>query len=705
MKFKRLLASAMAGILTLTGALTFTPTREEVANAEEENTNYYTKLIEEHVFAEGDSFDINNYSSIILFEGNYTSSDKIKFFPIDNNKLSILGAKGEYIQFTYTGNWNSSDQTFITFSNMVPKLDNSGSLARGNVQYKTNSNEYNKIITKRFLLSEFLDGATHTSTTGTKGESAADKVESIRATFSWMNSPVVKDIKIEVLTPKNAPTPKLDCTVKYQLRGSNPYDVRFIGEVDAEQIENAESATATVSKTVNDDPDHFTDVETTTITKAYKSVIANGQKQEAPEGKYFLISAVASDLTDGDKAKAVFSLNGASGESDRTVVIGNVPESSSEEESSSEPEESSSEAEDSSSDADSSETDSNVIWKGSESLGNWDTDVDLGVAGIPQAKKDGILTIEYTGTGAAQIQVINKIGEKWTWTPMLTADGNNYFDATGGKLQIKLTEQQAAELADSKAMFLKGKNATVTKITYVGPGENAGKTEVIWTGEEDLGSWNKDVDLEVAGIPLAEENGILTIEYTSAGAAQISVINKIGASWKWTPMKNAEGNEYFDTAGGKLQIKLTAEQAEQLATSKAMFLKGQNATVTKITYTTPGGNSGQTEVIWTGEADLGNWDKDVDLSVANIPLAEEGGILTIKYTASGAAQISVINKVGASWTWTPMKNAEGKEFFDTTGGKLEIKLTAEQAAQLVASKAMFLKGQNATVTEITYTTK
>ena len=114
--------------------------------------------------------------------------------------------------------------------------------------------------------------------------------------------------------------------------------------------------------------------------------------------------------------------------------------------------------------------------------------------------------------------------------------------------------------------------------------------------------------------------------------------------------------------------------------------------VTKITYTTPGGNSGQTEVIWTGEADLGNWDKDVDLSVANIPLAEEGGILTIKYTASGAAQISVINKVGASWTWTPMKNAEGKEFFDTTGGKLEIKLTAEQAAQLVASKAMFLKG-------------
>ena len=617
MKFKRLLASAMAGILTLTGALTFTPTREGVANAEEENIKYTTESFGEYTF---NGYGISN--SIYL--------------DVNDSRIS-RGNNGQILRFSFKDNGKKYNSNFMAVSFSLG-IDDGNNFTNESMSGKANlSNGFtymkNKAIAGELITAD-MDVAAWLSASA-KGTAT----NSIRLYMNGKStvSGVLMDNKItvEVLTPiKDAP---LDCAVKYQLRGSNPYDVRFIGEVDAEQIEKAESATATVSKAVNDDPDHFTDVETTTITKAYKSVIANGQKQEAPEGKYFLISAVASDLTDGDKAKAVFSLDGASGESDRTVVIGNVPESSSEEESSSEPEESSSEAEDSSSDADSSETDSNVIWSGSESLGNWDTDVDLGVAGIPQAKKDGILTIEYTGTGAAQIQVINKIGEKWTWTPMLTADGNNYFDATGGKLQIKLTEQQAAELADSKAMFLKGKNATVTKITYVGPGENAGKTEVIWTGEEDLGSWNKDVDLGVAGIPLAEENGILTIEYTSAGAAQISVINKIGSAWKWTPMKNAEGNEYFDTAGGKLQIKLTAEQAEQLATSKAMFLKGKNATVTKITYTTPGGNSGQTEVIWTGDADLGNWDKDVDLGVANIPLAEEGGILTIKYTASGAA--------------------------------------------------------------------
>ena len=233
---------------------------------------------------------------------------------------------------------------------------------------------------------------------------------------------------------------------------------------------------------------------------------------------------------------------------------------------------------------------------------------------------------------------------------------------------------------------------------------SAADAEVIWEGSEDLGSWNKDVDLGVAGIPLAEKDGILTVEYTASGAAQISIINKIGDAWTWTPMKNASGEEFFDTTGGKLQIKLTDEQAQQLATSKAMFMKGQNATVTKMTYKGPGGPGGETEVIWTGSEDLGSWNKDVDLGVAGIPLAVEGGIITVKYTASGAAQIQIINKVGDAWKWTPMKNAAGEEFFDTTGGKLQIKLTAEQAEQFATSKAMFLKGQNAVVTEITYTT-
>ena len=102
---------------------------------------------------------------------------------------------------------------------------------------------------------------------------------------------------------------------------------------------------------------------------------------------------------------------------------------------------------------------------------------------------------------------------------METAEGNEYFDTTGGKLQIKLTATQAEQLAASKSIFLKGQNAVVTKMTYKGPNVvGPVVVETIWEGEEDLGKWNKDVDLGVAGIPLAEENGILTVEYTATGA-------------------------------------------------------------------------------------------------------------------------------------------------------------------------------------------
>ena len=544
--------------------------------------------------------------------------------------------------------------------------------------------------------------------------------------------------------PETPLLPALNGLIKYQLRNSaegTGKDIRFLAVVKQSDVEYGASAEWTISAATESDPDNFQEVEVQDLTTtAYRSVVANGVKVNAndvakeiwnwsADTEYcFILSQPVGSFNDGDIVDGdIFVLNFVNG-MNREVSFGSSV-------SSSKPD-SSSEAEDSSSTAEQPSDD--VIWEGSEDLGKWNKDVELGVAGIPTAKKDGILTIEYTGTGAAQIQVVNKLGEAWTWTPMETADGNEYFDTTGGKLQIVLTEKQASELAASKAMFLKGQNATVTKITYVGPGGNVGKTEVIWTGEEDLGKWNKDVELGVAGIPLAAKDGILTIKYTGTGAAQIQVVNKLGEAWTWTPMETADGNEYFDTTGGKLQIVLTEKQASELAASKAMFLKGQNAVVTEITYTTPGKvedssskvedssstadssskvedssstveDSSSTseqpsgvEVIWEGEEDLNNWKNDVELGVAGIPLAEENGILTIEYTGTGAAQISVINKLGEAWTWTPMETAEGNEYFDTTGGKLQIKLTATQAEQLAASKSIFLKGQNAVVTKMTY---
>ena len=185
--------------------------------------------------------------------------------------------------------------------------------------------------------------------------------------------------------------------------------------------------------------------------------------------------------------------------------------------------------------------------------------------------------------------------------------------------RLSLQQHRLKHLQLQRQSSLRGTGAVVTKLTYKAPGGDAGKTEVIWEGEEDLNAWKTDVNLGVAGIPTAEENGILTIEYTAAGAAQIQIINKLGADWTWTPMETADGAEYFDTTGGKLKIKLTAKQAAELAAGKEMHVKGTGAVITKITYTAPGGDAGETEVIWTGSEDLGAWKNDVELGVAGIP--------------------------------------------------------------------------------------
>ena len=715
MKFKRLIATAMASMLTLTGVFTLAPA--SIANAANTDDNGKGIAFIGDSICQGCNWaslfgraDIDNYgvggntSTNVMerFSEAYGNYEKV-FIICGVNDWSVDG----WNNGSYSGSMANYEEMFKLAYDNIPGAQVYVTGILPTCGRYTSYIDYNQSQSYNSKLRALADEYEHVTYVDGCWDALLDKTTGYGNTAYYRDGlhpnedgyqelkKVMQPYVDEVIDERII----LDCDIKYQIRGS--YDARFVGEADAEQIEAATSAKAALSVAGYDDPDNFVAVEGSpeTITKAYKSIVANGQKIEADEGKCFLVTSPI-NVPDGNKAKAVFSIDGLAGESERTVEIGNVPESSSEEESSSEPD-SSSEVEDSSSEAEGTE----VIWTGSEKI-SWSSEVELaGVEGVKNAKAGGILTVYYDSTSSAQIQIINKIGEDWTWTEMLSADGNNYFDAVGGKLQIKLTAEQAQQLIESRAMYLKGSGATVTKITYTSPEAFAGTTETIWEGSESLGSWNKDVDIKAAGIPLAEEGGIVTVYYESTGSAQISVINKVGSSWKWTPLISPEGNEYYDTSGGKLQIKLTAEQAEQFATSKAIFFKGQNATITKLTYTAPGGSEGIREVLWTGSEDLGSWDKDVDLKVAGYSLAEAGGVLTIKYESKGAAQISVINKVGTGWVWTPMVSSEGNEYFDTTGGTLEITLTAEQAEQLATSKAMFLKGQNAVVTEIVYTYK
>ena len=130
--------------------------------------------------------------------------------------------------------------------------------------------------------------------------------------------------------------------------------------------------------------------------------------------------------------------------------------------------------------------------------------------------------------------------------------------------------------------------------------EESSSEEVIWEGSEDLGSWNNDVEYGV-NIVDAEEDGIVTVEYTAASDAtypQIQFIAKVGSAWTWTVMEvNGEDFVTVSKTGTSYKLKLTAEQAEIFATAKALFMKGQDVTITKVTYTSPASTTPDSSVV------------------------------------------------------------------------------------------------------------
>ena len=421
--------------------------------------------------------------------------------------------------------------------------------------------------------------------------------------------------------------------------------------------------------------------------------------------------------------------------------------------------------------------------------------IETGIEGYVYDNDDLINNGKNTPISDVTIEIYNNTTSDLVGT-CKTNENGKYSIAVDKNGSYNLVFKKTGYMNETKDMVFV--NGGFNKVNaYLSKGGNGGVTEIIWEGSKYLGCWDRDVELKVAGIPLAEKDGIVTLYYEAEGPAQISVINKVGLAWIWTPLVGANGNDYFDTQGGKLQIKLTAEQAKQFATSNAIFLKGQNAVVTKMTYTAPGYEigikgyvydnddlinngknipisnvivevynnttlnlvdtcktdengkysiavdkngsynlvfkkigyknetkdmvlvnggftnvsaylikDGKGETIWKGSEYLdncGKWGKVFELGVSGIPLAEKDGIVTLYYEAEGPTQITVINKVGSEWIWTPLVDANGNDYFDTQGGKLQIKLTAEQAKQFATSNAIFLKGENVVVTMITYT--
>ncbi len=483
----------------------------------------------------------------------------------------------------------------------------------------------------------------------------------------------------------------LNMTIYYQTRYDNS-EIRFVAEVNKEA---AQAAVEAIEETLIAKSDNINVFDSAygqkIIKKAYKSLIANGKTITAPEGKCYLISTPVSGIEEGDKVKGLFTLDGTS--TFREVSFG------------------------------SSKPADGVLWEGSADTGSWENNIDLGITNIPNAEEGGVLTIEYISTssrGRSKLQVVTSTSP---WTT-LSVSGADTFSTSGGKLDIVLTADAAKQLVNATSILVGGQAAIITRVSYTAPGDVV-KPELpeldplpegaveLWTGAGDVGVWGTAVKLNgFENIPTAKAGDKLVVEYLATGAeTQLSLAGQLGEEWTWTQMNSAEGNSWFDTAGGKLEIVLNAEQAELLKNSKQMHAGGKNAIIMRFSYipstgdTNPDDSSSKPDdsskpevpegavVVWEGSATVSKWGT-VDIGLTNIPYAQAGGVFTFEYTTEADAQfnLSVNNKAVGGYLQAKANK--------TT---ISFTLTEETANILVNATSVKLKGNKGTVTRIIYT--
>lgn len=87
--------------------------------------------------------------------------------------------------------------------------------------------------------------------------------------------------------------------------------------VDIEDFQNAESGKYSISPPGASKEFRITNK----ITAAYRSIIANGQKIEAPEGKCFIITASLNGVAENSSIRAEFSLSNYSNKLSKEITL------------------------------------------------------------------------------------------------------------------------------------------------------------------------------------------------------------------------------------------------------------------------------------------------------------------------------------------------------------------------------------------------
>lgn len=219
------------------------------------------------------------------------------------------------------------------------------------------------------------------------------------------------------------------------------------------------------------------------------------------------------------------------------------------------------------------------VWTGSQNLGSWDNGQSIDFSNVlAQTTVGSTLRFYYTDkTEGAQLQFA----------------GGATIDVTDntGYVDMEVTAEIINAITENgNWSYLNGQNMTVTRIALIPAsgsgsdnpgGETPSQTEEIevWTGSQNLGSWNgTSIDYSNTDI-LAKTTVGCTLrfyytDWTEGAQIQFAGLNTIDVT----------------NNTGYVDMEVTAELVTTIAENQWPWLSGQNMTVTRIVLICPAGN-------------------------------------------------------------------------------------------------------------------
>ena len=380
--------------------------------------------------------------------------------------------------------------------------------------------------------------------------------------------------------------------------------------------------------------------------------------------------------------------------------------------------------------------------------GDWTNIIEIPASLFADVKAGDIVRITGTSSGnKPEIQVAYKADDAdWSWTIL-----QDHADFIG--TYEYFVSDDADELAGLKAhgMYLKGANSTFTKAELVRKGADDSGVVVEPGGEEkpdepgtdtpsgdksgviasetisngETGGWSNIVEIPASLFADVKKGDIVRFTGKGASDGQIQINYKMDDSdWTWTTLVE------YDDFTGSYDYTVSGD-ADELAGLKAhgMYLKGQNATITKAelirggagSTTTPddpsvepGGDDKKDEPVVEGDWQIiataasgevqGNWDNEVHVEAGNFVEAIEGDRIRLTFSGLGTGaknpQVQFVVKLeGREWTELyKYADITGTTFtFDLTDAQIadcdKPTVTVEEVVNALLLDGLYLKGQ------------